>query len=391
VNVGALSVDQGVVRKRKRDIVDMFSGGSRSGMERHETLDLIFGEASFVAPHRLRIAPNDGGAAYEVQSNHIFINAGARPASPKIPGIESVPYLDSTSIMELDETPEHLVVIGGGYVGLEFGQMFRRFGSRVTIVEMHSRLLLREDPEFGEAMAQILTEDGIELVMDARVTGVNASGKDIAVNVALSDSETTVAGSHVLFAGGRVSNADSLNLAAAELETDDRGFLPVNERLETKVEGIWALGDINGGPAFTHIAYDDFRVIRDNVLRDGTATTRNRLVPYVVYTDPQYGRVGLDERQAREQGLEIRVASMPMTHVARALETDETRGLMKAIVDAKSGQILGAAVLGVEGGELMSMIQIAMMGKLHYTALRDGVFAHPTFAEALNNLFAKMG
>lgn len=391
VNIGALTVDQGTVRKRKRDIVDMFSTGSRGGLERHETLDLIFGEASFVEPHRLRITPNDGGAAYEIQSDHIFINAGARPATPKIPGLDSVPYLDSTSIMELDDTPEHLVVIGGGYIGLEFGQMFRRFGSRVTIVDRFSRLLAREEPEFGEAMAKILTDEGIELMLDAQVARVASAGSDVTVTVEQSDGrQAPVTGSHVLIAAGRMPNTDSLNTAAAGLDTSDRGHILVNERLETNVEGIWALGDINGGPAFTHIAYDDFRILRDNVLRDGNATTRDRLVPYVLYTDPQFGRVGINEQEAREQGLEIQVASMPMSHVARALETDESLGLMKAIVDANSGQILGAAVLGIEGGELMSMIEIAMMGKLPYTVLRDAVFAHPTFAEALNNLFGEV-
>ena len=235
----------------------------------------------------------------------------------------------------------------------------------------------------ADQVAGILREDGIEVLLAAKAERVTQSGSEIRLRV----DGREVAGSHLLVSTGRTPNSDSLNLAAAGVATDSRGFIPVNARLETNVDGIYALGDIKGGPAFTHISYDDFRILRTNLIEKGNAGTEGRLVPYTVFIDPQLGRIGLSENEARAQGRKIRVARMPMSYVARALETDETRGFMKAVVDADSGQILGAAVLGVEGGEIMSMLQLAMMGQLPYTRLRDGVFAHPTLAESLNNLF----
>ena len=285
--------------------------------------------------------------------------------------------------MELDTVPEHLLVLGGGYVGVEFGQMFRRFGSRVTIVHSGVQVLGREDSDVAEQVTGILREDGIEVLLKAKAGRVAHTGGEIRLTV----DGREIAGSHLLIATGRTPNSDSLNLATAGVAMDKRGFIPVNGKLETNVAGIYALGDINGGPAFTHISYDDFRILRTNLIDRGNASTEGRLVPYTVYIDPQLGRVGLSEQEARAQKRNFRVARMPMSSVARALEVDETRGFMKAIVDADTDQILGAAVLGIEGGEIMSMLELAMMGKLPYTRLRDGVFAHPTLAESLNNLF----
>jgi len=280
-------------------------------------------------------------------------------------------------------------VLGGGYVGLEFAQMFRRFGSEVTIVQRGEQLLAREDDDVAEAVADILREDGIEVLLDTEaLCAEQTEDGGIQLSIRTPDSERTLAGSHLLVAIGRPPNTDSLDLDAAGVHTDKRGFVEVDERLETNVPGVYALGDAKGGPAFTHISYDDFRIISANLLQDGDASTAERLVSYTVYIDPQLGRVGLSEREAREQGRNVRVAKMPMSHVPRALEMDETRGMMKAVVDADTDQILGCAILGIEGGEIMSMIHIAMMGKLPYTALRDGPFAHPTLAESLNKLFA---
>jgi pyruvate/2-oxoglutarate dehydrogenase complex dihydrolipoamide dehydrogenase (E3) component len=286
--------------------------------------------------------------------------------------------------------PEHLLVLGGGYIGLEFGQLFRRFGSRVTIVQSGAQLLTREDPDIAEEVAKILHQDGVEIVLNAKATRVGHTDGEIRLDVRQQGRATALVGSHLLVATGRVSNADTLNLEAAGIQTDARGFIKVNDRLETTASGIYALGDIKGGPAFTHISYDDFRIIRSNLLQKGSASTKDRQVPYAVFIDPQLGRVGLTEAEARAQGRNIRVAKLPMTSVARALEVDETRSFLKAIVDAESNQILGAALLGIEGGEIMSALEIAMMSKLPYTALRDGTFAHPTLAESLNNLFMAM-
>ena len=389
VHTGDIRIDMERVRQRKRDIVKNFRDASQSRIEQTTNVDLIFGEASFTDARSLVIRQKNGGQLV-LTAGKIFINAGARPAVPAIDGLKSVPFLDSTSIMELDKVPDHLLVLGGGYVGLEFGQMFRRFGSRVTIVQAGGQLLNREDQDVAEEVAKILQQDGVEVLLNATANRVSQSDGSIRLEVQQQGRSTVVAGSHLLVATGRVPNSETLNLAAAGVQMNDRGFIKVNGRLETTANGVYALGDIKGGPAFTHISYDDFRIIRTNLIEKGSATTEGRLLPYTVFIDPQLGRIGMTETQARAQKRNIRVAKLPMTSVARALEVDETRGFMKAIVDGETNQILGAAVLGLEGGEVMSAIEIAMMGKLPYTALKDGVFAHPTLSESLNNLFMAM-
>ncbi len=388
VRTGPVSVDLEVVRKRKRDIVDEWSEGSRKGMERHETLELVRGEGRFASPREVVVRDGDGGER-RLEADRIFINAGARPAVPPIPGLDEVPYLDSTSIMELDEAPERLVVLGGGFIGLEFGQMFRRFGAEVTIVEAGPRIAGREDEDISEAMTEIFRQDGIEVRTSTRAVRAERDDGGIALVVEQGDggAEERIRGSHLLVAVGRRPNSDTLDLEAAGLETDGKGYIPVDEHCRTEVDGIWALGDITGAAPFTHTSYDDFRVIRDQLFGEGKGSTRDRLLPYAVFTDPQLGRVGLTEREARERGHEVRVAKLPMTRVARAMEVDETRGVMKAVVDADTDRILGAAILGLEGGEVVSVLQMAMLGDLPYTALRDAVIAHPTLAESLNNLF----
>lgn len=387
VRTGPIQVDMAAVRKRKRDIVDSWSSGSRKGMERHETLELVMGHARFSGPGEVTVETHGGGTRV-LAAGHIFINVGTRPGMPPVPGLESVGALNNESVMELGEVPDHLIVIGGGFIGLEFGQMFRRFGSRVTVLERQPHCLPREDEDIAAAIRQVLEEDGIEILCGSTVERVER-GPDgrVVVTATRHDGTPRITGSHVLVAAGRVPNSDTLDSAKAGLEVNDRGFIAVNERLETNVPGIFALGDVNGGPPFTHVSYDDFRILRTNILEGGHATTTGRVVPYTLFIDPQLGRVGLTERQARAQGFDVRVARLPMSRVARAIETDETRGVMKALVDGKTGGILGAAILGIEGGEIATVIQVAMMAGLPYTSLKDGVFSHPTLSESLNNLF----
>jgi pyruvate/2-oxoglutarate dehydrogenase complex dihydrolipoamide dehydrogenase (E3) component len=390
VQTGPISVDMTVVRKRKRAIVESFRSGSEKRIASTQGLDYLPGQARFNGSKQLEVILNSSDTRL-LSAETIIINTGARPAQPDLPGVEQIPVLNSTSIMELDTVPEHLLIVGGGYVGLEFGQMFRRFGSRVTIIQRGAHLLSREDDDIADAVADILREDGIEILLQATPRHVlRQANNQLHLSVQTSEGERLLSGSHLLMAAGRTPNTNMLDAEATGIKLDKHGFIPVNERLETGVAGIYAIGDVKSGPAFTHISYDDFRILRANLLEHGDATTHDRLVPYTVFIDPQLGRVGLSEREAREQGRTIRVAKMPMSYVARALETDESRGLMKAIVDAHSGQILGCAILGIEGGEIMSALQLAMMGKLPYTTLRDAVFAHPTLAESLNNLFSTL-
>jgi pyruvate/2-oxoglutarate dehydrogenase complex dihydrolipoamide dehydrogenase (E3) component len=291
------------------------------------------------------------------------------------------------SIMELERLPRHLLVLGGGYVGLEFAQMFRRFGSEVTIVQQGSQLLDHEDPDVAEEVAKVLREDGICVRLKAEVRSVSAVGEGVRLTLREGGDTGTIEGSDLLVATGRKPNTKTLGLADVGIAVDEHGFVVVNERLETSVAGIFAVGDVKGGPAFTHISYDDFRVLKANLLDGASRVTTGRQVPYCVFIDPQLGRIGLNEVQAKKLGRSFKVAKIKMSSVARAFETGQTRGFMKALVDGETEEILGAAVLGADGGEIMSMLQIAMMGRVPYSELRDGIFAHPTFAESLNILF----
>lgn len=385
VETGGVAVDMRAVRERKRAVVESFREGSEKGIEETSGLDLIRGEARFTGPKTLRVEL--AGGAREIDADLIVLDVGTRPSPPPLPGLDRVSWLDSTSVMELADVPEHLLILGGGYVGVEFGQMFRRFGSRVTIVQRGKHLLGREDDDVAEAVAGILREDGIDVLLDTEARAVEP-GPDggVRLTVVGPEGERTLTGSHLLSAAGRAPNTDALGLEAAGVETDTRGFIAVDERLATNVPDIYAIGDVTGGPAFTHISYDDFRVLRANLIDGGDETTTGRMVPYVVFIDPQLGRVGLTEAEARKHGA-VRVATMPMSGVARAVEVGETRGFLKAVV-GEDDRMLGFTALGIEGGEIMAMAQVAMMGKLPYTALRDGVFAHPTLAEAFNTLFA---
>jgi pyruvate/2-oxoglutarate dehydrogenase complex dihydrolipoamide dehydrogenase (E3) component len=390
LKIGRITVDMERVRARKRSIVESFRGASEKRLEKAH-VELIRGEASFTGPRELEVALLDGEMR-RLQAAQIFLDTGTRNLVPRIDGLEDIPYLDNESIMELDRVPGHLLIIGGGPIGLEFAQMFRRFGSRVTIIQRASQLLPREDGDIAEEILGILREDGITVMLDTHIEKVSRgpakkTGAAIVLTVRTGGAARTVEGSDLLLAVGRTPNVEALNLAAAGVTTDKHGYIQVNERLETSAPGVYALGDVNGGPQFTHIAYDDYRIVQANLIEGGHRTVHDRLVPYTIYLDPELGRVGLTEKQAHEAGIGIRIASMPMKSVARALETAETRGVMKVIVNAESGEIVGAAILGSEGGEIMSVLEVAMMGKLKYPLLRDAVFAHPTLAESLNNLF----
>lgn len=389
VHTGPVSVNMAKVRARKRAIVVEGIKASVKGLEGHDSLELICGEARFVSDRTVRIeAP--GSAPRRIRAERIFIKSGARPRVPDVPGLEEAGFLDSTSIMELGEVPEHLVVLGGGVVGLEFAQMFRRFGAEVTIVDTRPRLVSGEDDDVAEAIADIFHDDGILVLTGVKATRVDRDERG-RVRVQIEGLAGSVSGSHVLVAAGRTPNTHGLDLEATGLEADHEGFVTVNDRLETGVPGIWALGDVAGPPPFTHISYDDFRIVRDNLLGEGGASTDGRIPIYTLYTDPELGRVGMTEREAREAGHRILVARLPMSRVARAGEMDETRGFMKAVVDADSKRILGAAILGVGGGEVAAVIRVAMLGDLPYTALRDATIAHPALAESLNTLFGEFG
>src|SRR5215471_2063999 len=389
VQTGRVKVNLPKVRERKQKVVERFRNGAEQVLEATANLDVIRGAASFIDARTVNVEGADG--ALRLRGDKIFINTGAKPVVPPIDGLNRVPFLDSTSIMELDALPKHLLIMGGGYIAIEFGQMFRRYGSQVTIVERGEQLLAREDSDVAEEVYKILREDGIDVRLKTRANQVETNEQDeIQLTVSGDGGEATVKGSHLLIATGRRPDVDHLNLGAAGVELDEKGYVKVNERLETNVPGIYAIGDIKPGPAFTHISYDDFRIIQANLLQNGNARIEGRPVPYTIFMDPQLGRVGLTEKEARAQGRSIRVAKLSMANVARAIEFGETRGFMKAIVDAETDQILGCAILGMEGGEVMTVLQVAMMGKLPYTVIRDGIFAHPTLAESLNNLFMAM-
>ena len=348
VHDGPVTVAMPEVRRRKQSIVDSFRESNENRIEATEGLDLIDGEARFTGPRTLAVRTNDG-EELEIEADNIFINVGARPANPPIEGLDSVPALNSTSIMELDELPEHLLVLGGSYVGLEFAQMFRRFGSEVTIVQRSGQLMGREDPDVAEAVADIMREDGIEVLLNTQTTRATQDDGQILLTVNTPDGERTLEGSHLLVAAGRPPNTETLDLDAAGIEKDKRGFIKTNERLETGVEGVYAIGDVKGGPAFTHISYDDFRIIRTNLLEGGSATIADRLVPYTMFIDPQLGRIGLSEQEARDQGRDVLIAKIPMSYVARAIEMGETRGFMKAVIDAETEPDTGLRGAGNRG------------------------------------------
>ena len=390
VDIGDVSVDFKKVIDRKNKIVKSFREGSETTLEKVKGLDIYKGEASFTAEKIIQISSPEKKTLF-LTADIIFINAGAEPTIPSIPGIETLNYLDSTSILDLKEIPEHLIILGGSYVALEFGQMFRRFGSKVTVIEQSDHFLEREDEDVAEELKNILQEEGINILTSAKASSVKQND-DQSISIILNENgnQKTLSGSHLLLAVGRTPVSKTLNLEAAGIKTDEKGYLKVNDKLQTNIKGVFALGDIKGGPAFTHTSYNDHLIVLNNLTEKKQKSIKNRMVPYCMFTDPQLGRIGITEKQAIQKGLKFKVAMIKMDRVARAIETGDTRGLMKAIVDKKTKLILGAAIIGTEGGEIMTVLQMAMMGKVTYPEIRNGIFAHPTYSESLNNLFMSL-
>ncbi|MAT42412.1 MAG: mercuric reductase [Anaerolineaceae bacterium] len=389
VKSGEVSVDLKKVRQRKNDIVTSFREGIQNRIGNSD-VDLIYGKATFSGPKTVFVKENEGGER-QLTAEIIIIDTGSHPRLLELDGLSQINYLDSTQIMELEEIPQHLVILGGSYIALEFGQMFHHFGSRVTILELGDQLMPREDKDIADSVADIFNEEGIQILLNAKANStkpINNGG--FSLNYSMGNKDFSIEGSHLLLAIGRVPNSADLNLEAAGIKTGEHGFITVNEFLETNVPGVYAVGDVNGGPAFTHNSYDDYRILKANILEGKNKSTKGRLVPYVLYTDPQLGRIGLSEKEAREKGLNIQVVKLPMKQVARAIEVNRTYGMLKVVVDMNSKLILGAACLGFEGGEIMAMLEIAMLGNLTYPVLRNAIFAHPSLAEALNNLFADL-
>jgi pyruvate/2-oxoglutarate dehydrogenase complex dihydrolipoamide dehydrogenase (E3) component len=377
------------IRQRKRDIVTDFRGEYEKNVNFIDNLDVLCGEACFCDANILEIKPQNG-AAQQVQAEIIIIATGTCPKTPPIPGLAECGYLTPETLMEMEEVPEHLVILGGGNIAVEFAQMFRRFGAQVTILQQDQQLLKREDADVAQCIQDILRDEGIRILLQSEATQIASDGKVLSVTVNTKKDIQTINGSHLLLAAGQMPNTKMLHPEKAGIAMDKKFYIRVNDSLETNVPGIYAMGDVKGGPAFTHIAYDDTRILRANLLHGKNETTKDRLVPYVIFTDPQLGRVGLTEKAAREKGYRIRVAKLPLGETARGLETGETKGFLKAIVNADNNQILGGAIIAAEGGEVMAVLQMAMRAKLPYPALRDGIFAHPTLAESFNNLFLKM-
>lgn len=431
-----LSVPTNTLRgiiERKRRVVQGLVDMNWQLFKSTDNLDLIIGRGRFVAPKAIEVEQPDGSTR-KLTADRIYINTGTRTMVPDIPGLKESGYLTSTSIMELDELPEHLVIVGGGYIGLEFAQIFKRLGSRVTVLVRGNRFLPKEDEDIAEAIREVLVDEGIDVRMNANPQRVEKIGQN-EVRIFLADSSegsnrddatisssvsgtrrktgtksgatpgassstgtalgtattyNTVIADAILVAVGRTPNTNEINLEAAGIKTDRRGYITVDSKLETSVPGVWALGDCNGGPHFTHVSWDDFRIVRDNILHNAKRTTDGRLVPYTLFIDPELGRVGLTEEEARQRGFNVAIAKLPAVKVPRAVTSGHTRGILKAVIDRDTNKILGCSIFANEGGEVMSVLQVAMLGGLPYTTIRDTIFTHPTMAESLNLLFASV-
>jgi pyruvate/2-oxoglutarate dehydrogenase complex dihydrolipoamide dehydrogenase (E3) component len=384
----SVPIDMAKVRQRKRDMV---KGEVAAVLQQYKAsgAELIMGTGNFVAPKTLEVRLNDGGTRV-LAGDRVFINIGTHAAIPNVPGLDAAGPLTNIELLELDYVPQHLIVLGGGYVGLELAQAYRRFGSRVTIIEYGPQLAGREDPDVAEEMRRILGDEGIDILVAAETRRVQGrSGKDVSLLVQTSSGERTIEGSDILVAAGRTPNTAGIGLDVAGVELGSHGYIKVNERLETSAPDVWAIGECAGSPQFTHVSFDDFRIIRDN-LAGGNRTTRDRLIPYCMFTDPQLARVGLSEGDAQRQGIEARVAKLPTSAVLRTHTIDERQGFMKALVAARDDRILGFTMIGAEAGEVMPVVQMAVLAGLPYTALRDAVIAHPTMAEGLGPLFSNV-
>jgi pyruvate/2-oxoglutarate dehydrogenase complex dihydrolipoamide dehydrogenase (E3) component len=388
IQTGPVSTDMRGVLARKRKMVE---GEVQFHLDRFKATgaELIRGEARFMAPKTVEVQLNDGGRR-TITGDRVFLDLGSRAAMPEIPGLAAAKPMTHVEALELDRLPEHVIVLGGGYVGLELAQALRRFGSAVTVVEHGRQIASKEDPDVAQALLENFANEGIEVLLETRVRAVEGfSGQKVRVRGENSHGERTITGTDLLVATGRTPNTGGIGLETAGIELDARGYIKVNERLETTAAGVWAVGDCAGSPQFTHVAFDDFRVVRDN-LSGGNRITRDRLVPFCMFTDPELARVGLNETEAKRRGTAYRLATMPMAGVLRAVTLGETSGFLKMLVDVESDRILGFTAFGAEGSEMMAAVQTAMLGGLPYTVLRDAIFTHPTAAEGLVYLLASV-
>jgi pyruvate/2-oxoglutarate dehydrogenase complex dihydrolipoamide dehydrogenase (E3) component len=386
IQTGLVSTDMRGVYNRKRKMVEE---GVQFHLDRFKSTgaELIRGEAHFVAPKTIEVRLNDGGRR-TVTGDRVFLDLGSRATIPDIPGLADAKPMTHVEALDLQRLPAHVIVLGGGYVGLEFAQALRRFGARVTIIERGSQVATAEDTDVSQALHENFTSEGIEVLLGAQVRSVEGlSGRSVQVHFETDSGDLTIEGSDLIIAVGRTPNTQVIGLETAGIGLDARGYIEVNERLETTAPDVWAMGDCAGSPNFTHVAFDDFRVVRDN-LSGGSRTTRDRLIPFCMFTDPELARVGLSESEARKRGIAYRLAKLPMAAVLRAVAIGETRGFVKMLIEAQSDRILGFTAFGIEASEMMAAVQTAMLGGLPYTVLRDAIFTHPTSAEGLGPLLA---
>ena len=385
IHTGPVKVDMAEIVARKNEIVDSFRSGIEDQVENSPKLTLYRGHGRFAAPHEVEVNGE------KLASDKIFINTGTRPRILPIPGLDQVEVLTNRNIMDLKEVPAHLIALGGNYLGLEFGQMFRRLGSEVTVVELGDQIIPREDPEVSESLKEALEGEGMTFHLGAKTTKVAKTPGGLEIVIEKKDGTTqTLKGTHLLVSIGQVPNSDDLGLEKAGVATDKFGFVQHDGKLETNVPGVWVLGDVKGGAAFTHVSYDDYLVIYDNLVNGKNRTIDNRQIPYALFTDPELGRVGLTEREARAKGYRLKIGSVPMAYVARAIERSETNGLMKIVINADNDRILGATILGPDGGELVQILMALMMADAPWTLFENAMFIHPTLAEGFFALMANV-
>lgn len=389
ISVSNIRLDFNITQKRKDKIVEDSKEGIKKRTADAKNLELVYGTASFSGEKSVTVKNKDG-KVQEFTAPYIFIDAGTRPAIPKIKGLDEVKWYDSTGILELKKIPKKLIIIGAGYIGLELGQMYSRFGSDVTIIEQSDQIMHTEDGDIAKSIQNILEDEGLKFILNSSIENVESSDKKVTVNLSSAGKKQKINGTHLLLATGRQSNADGLSTETAGIKLDKKGFIKVDDKLETNIKGVYALGDINGGPQFTHIAYNDFVIVSENILEKKKVSTNGRPLPYTMFTDPQLGRIGLSENEAREKDLNFSVVKIPGKRITRGIETGEPQGPWKAIVDKKSGKILGAAIVCSEGGEIATVIQMAMEGELSAKYLSRAIFSHPTYSESLNTLFTEL-
>lgn len=393
IQCGPVTTDMRAVIARKEHKVQNGRQAVEQAVAEQQDLEVIYGEGSFAEEqpgdeqYAIHVALKEGGTRV-LQTGRVFVDTGLRPHVPEIEGLADVPSLDSRTIMELAVVPEHLLILGGGYIALEFAQMFRRFGSAVTVMERGAQVLEHEDEDIAACMKDVLELESIRILLNTEARKISGAEGALTVEATVENGSTErVTGTHLLVATGRVPNTEALHVQRVGVELDEQGYVRHNDRLETTAKNIWVIGDVKGGPAFSHISYDDFRVLRQNLLEGGSRSIHGRPVPYAIFTDPELGRIGMTEQQAKKAGVRFEVATMPMTTIARASEMSETRGMIKAIVERGTGRLLGAAALGVQGGEIAAELQLAMQGGLTAHDLREAIFTHPVLAEGFHPLF----